>query len=226
MRFINRERQDNLCLQDSLKSVIEALLFSSDKPLLLEQIKSVLDIPETGEIRRLLEELKTEYENSCRGIRLVEIAGGFQMIAAPDYVAFLKKLHKERRVERLSKAALETLAIVAYKQPLTKLDIESLRGVDVDGVIKGLLEKNLIRIVGRRRAPGKPYLFGTTRQFLEYFGLKSLAELPKIEDFSQVQRGPNESLISLDKNSAQTTQKEEFSGKEGEDGPTKSAAQN
>lgn len=178
--------------EDNVKSVIEALLFSSDKPLLLEQIKNTLDGLETDRIRGVLEELRAEYESFRRGIRIIEIAGGFQMVAASDFSPFLKKLYKERRVERLSKPALETLAIVAYKQPVTKLDIESLRSVGVDGVVKTLLEKNLIRVTGRKRAPGRPYVFGTTRNFLEYFGLKSLEELPKIEKFLKTTEVINE----------------------------------
>lgn len=172
--------------EDNVKSVIETLLFASDRPLVIEQIKKVLDNLDASAIRAKLEELKSEYEQSNRGMRVVEIAGGFQMITAPSFGTFLKKLFKERHVERLSKPALETLAIIAYKQPLTKFEIESLRNVNVDGVMKSLLDKNLIRISGRKKAPGRPYVFGTTRQFLEYFGLKSLEELPKMEDFSNL----------------------------------------
>ena len=172
--------------QDNIKSVIEALLFASEKPLTMEQVKGVLDNLDTVEIRKVLEELKQEYEQSNRGIRIIEIAGGFQMITASDFAPFLKKLFKERRVERLSKPALETLAIIAYKQPVTKLEIESIRNVMVDGVIKNLLDKSLVRIAGRKKAPGRPYVFGTTKQFLEYFGLKSLEDLPKMEEFSDL----------------------------------------
>jgi len=172
--------------QDNIKSVIEALLFASEKPLTMEQVKGVLDNLDTVEIRKVLEELKQEFEQSNRGIRIIEIAGGFQMITASDFAPFLKKLFKERRVERLSKPALETLAIIAYKQPVTKLEIESIRNVMVDGVIKNLLDKSLVRIAGRKKAPGRPYVFGTTKQFLEYFGLKSLEDLPKMEEFSDL----------------------------------------
>lgn len=169
--------------EDNLKAVIEALLFASERPLLLEQIKTVLDNLETDEIRRIIEELKVEYEKSNRGMRITEIAGGFQMVTTSGLAPFIKKLYKGRLVERLSKPALETLAIIAYKQPVTRLQIESIRNVNADGVVKNLLDKNLIRISGRKKAPGRPYVFGTTRQFLEYFGLKSLEELPKIENF-------------------------------------------
>jgi segregation and condensation protein B len=171
--------------QDNTRSAIEALIFSSEKPLPIEQIRKALDNLEATDIRRIIEELKNEYENNNRGIRIVEIAGGFQMITAADFAPFLKKLYKQRRVEHLSKPALETLAIIAYKQPVTKFEIESLRSVNIDGVMGNLVDKGLIRIAGRKKAPGRPYVFGTTRQFLEYFGLKSLEELPKIENFAQ-----------------------------------------
>ncbi len=169
--------------QDNTKAVIEALLFASEKPLTFEQIKDALDNIGTDEIRKNIEELRDEYEKTNRGIRIVEIAGGFQMITAPVFVSFLKKLYKKQRPEKLSLPALETLAIVAYKQPVTRREIEAIRNVNVDGMIKGLLDKALIRVTGRKKAPGRPKVYGTTRQFLEHFGLRSLDELPKIEEF-------------------------------------------
>ncbi len=176
--------------ENNVKSVIEALLFASGKPLPLEQIKNALGGLGTNEIRGILDELRAEYEQARRGIRISEIAGGFQMITAPDFAPFLKKLYKERRVERLSRPALETLAIIAYKQPVTRLEIESLRNVDINGVIRNLLDKGLIRISGTKDAPGRPKVYGTTREFMEYFGLKSLEELPRIENFqTALQKG-------------------------------------
>jgi len=173
-------------IENNIKSAVEAMLFASEKPLLIEQIKKALDNLEANEVRKVLEELKSEYEQANRGIRVAEIAGGFQMITASSFAPFLKKLFKDRHTERLSKPALETLAIIAYKQPLTRMEIELLRNVNVDGVMKSLLDKNLIRISGRKKVPGRPFVFGTTKQFLEYFGLKSLDELPKMEDFSSL----------------------------------------
>ncbi len=170
-------------ISNGVKTVIEALLFASEKPLMLEQIKDALGNLATDAIRKTIEELKDEYEKTNRGMRIVEIAGGFQMITAPVFASFLRKLYKGRRVERLSQPALETLAIIAYKQPVTRLEIESIRNVNVDGMIKTFLEKGLVRIAGRKKAPGRPKVYGTTRQFLEHFGLKSLDELPKIEGF-------------------------------------------
>jgi len=187
--------------ENNIRSAIEALLFSSEKPLTLQQLKGALDDLGLEQLRQELEGLKAEYESSNRGVRIAEIAGGYQMITASTFAPFLKKLYKERRMERLSKPALETLAIIAYKQPLTKLDIEALRGVNVDGVISSLLDKNMIRIAGRKKAPGRPLVFGTTRQFMEYFGLKSLDELPKMEDFARMAKEKveqEENLRALD----------------------------
>lgn len=180
--------------QNNIKAVIEALLFSSENPLTLEQIKYALGGLEDGNIRSLLEELKSGYEASQRGLRIIEIAGGFQMTTPADFVCFLRRLHKERKIERLSKPALETLAIIAYKQPLTKIEVQSLRNVNIDGLIDNLKDKDFIRIVGRKDTPGRPFVFGTTRRFLEYFGLKSLDDLPKMEDFVDLQTKKEELL--------------------------------
>ena len=171
-------------MQDNRKGAIEALLLASEKPLTLEQIRLALDSADSNEVAKLIEEMKSEYVAENRGIRIAEIAGGFQMITAAQFAPFLKKLFKDRHTERLSKPALETLAIIAYKQPLTRNEIELLRNVNVDGVMKSLLDKNLIRISGRKKSPGRPCVYGTTRQFMEHFGLKSLQDLPKIEEFS------------------------------------------
>ncbi len=172
---------------DNAQAVVEALLFASDKPLMLEQIKDVLDNLTTVQIRKIIEDLNLDYENQNRGMRVIEVAGGFRLITPPNLAPFLKKFYKQRKVEKLSKPALETLAIIAYKQPVTKLEIELLRNVNVDGVIESLLEKGLVRIAGRKNAPGRPLVFATTRQFLEHFGLKSLEDLPKMEDFKNLQ---------------------------------------
>jgi len=170
--------------EDNVKSVIEALLFASEKPLLIEQVKGVLEHLGNDEIRQIFEDLRLEYEKTNRGIRIAEVAGGFQMITAAPLAAFLKKLYKQKRIERFSKPALETLAIIAYKQPVARAEIEAIRNVQADNMVKNLLEKGLIRIAGRKKSPGRPFVYGTTRQFLEYFGLKSLEELPRMEEFA------------------------------------------
>lgn len=176
---------------EAIKGIIEAILLSSDKPVLIEQIKNIFDNLDPTEIRKILEGLRLEYETNKRGIRVEEVAGGFQLVTAAEFAPFLKKFYKQRHVKRLSTPTLETLAIIAYKQPVTRLDIESLRSVDASSIVDSLVEKGLVRITGRRQAPGRPFLYGTTKQFLEYFGLKSLEELPKMEDFSKME-GINE----------------------------------
>ncbi|MCM8796873.1 MAG: SMC-Scp complex subunit ScpB [Candidatus Omnitrophica bacterium] len=181
--------------EDNLKAVIEALLFASDKPLTIEQIRKVLDNLDVGVVRRTVEELRADYVQSNKGMQIIEVAGGFRMVTAPGFAPFLKKLFKERHVERLSRPALETLAIIAYKQPITKQEIELLRNVSVDGLISNLLEKGLIRICGRKKAPGRPYVFGTTRQFLECFGLRSLEELPKMDGIPSLPSSTGQSEI-------------------------------
>jgi len=165
------------------RAAIEAMLFASDKPLMLDQIRRVLDNLDPAAVRETVEGLRREYEEANRGIRIYEVAGGYQMIANPIFAIFLKKLFKTgRSADRLSRSAMETLAIIAYKQPLSKLEIESLRQVNVDGVISTLEERDLIRVIGRKKTPGRPKVYGTTRKFLEYFGLKSLEDLPKLEN--------------------------------------------
>ncbi len=171
---------------DTAKAVVEALLFVSEKPLVIEQIKNILDNLDTLQIRQIVQDLGAEYEKNNRGIRIIEVAGGYRMSTPAGLAPFLKKLYKQRRTEKSSRPALETLAIIAYKQPVTKIEIESLRNVNVDGVISSLLAKDLVRVVGRKNAPGRPLVFGTTKSFLEYFGLKSLDDLPKIEKFPEL----------------------------------------
>lgn len=176
-----------------LKGVVEALLFTSEKPVMLEQIKDSIEGVETTEIRDIIIGLKGEYTDQKRGMMIVEIAGGYQMLTNPAYAMSVKKFFRTKHKEKLSKPALETLAIIAYKQPVSRLDIELIRGVNSDGVVVHLLSKELIKIIGRKDVPGRPYLYGTTKQFLEYFGLKSLEDLPKLEDFSSLQPVTEES---------------------------------
>ncbi|MFH1201973.1 MAG: SMC-Scp complex subunit ScpB [Candidatus Omnitrophota bacterium] len=169
-----------------IKTIIEALLFISEKPLLIEQVKEVIPDIDSTVIRSLIDELRQDYLNNKRGLSIIEVAGGFRMTTNPDLANYIKRFYKKRQQERLTGPSLETLAIIAYKQPLSRLEIEAIRGVNVDGVISTLLEKGLIRIAGRKEAVGRPFVYGTTRQFLEYFGLKSLEELPKLEEFTHI----------------------------------------
>lgn len=173
--------------QGHLKGILEALLFISDKPLVLATIQEVLEGIDAETVKKLMEELKTEYNQRKSGLCINEVAGGYQVSTAADYASYIKKYYRSRHKEKLTGPSLETLAIIAYKQPVTRLDIESIRGVNVDGVITSLLEKGLIRIAGRKDVIGRPFVYSTTRQFLEYFGLKSLHDLPKMEEFASLQ---------------------------------------
>ncbi len=167
-----------------IKNIIEAMLFVSDKPLFLSEIRIVLEGPDANEIKDVIAELTSEFETHGRALRIKEIAGGYQIVTDTVFAPWLKKLYKTAGADRLSGPSLETLAIIAYKQPATKPEIEAIRGVNVDGVLKTLIEKNLVKIMGRRETVGRPIIYGTSQEFLQYFGLNSLDELPKLEEFN------------------------------------------
>ncbi len=167
----------------NIRGIIEALLFVSEKPVTLEQIKSVLGAIGAADIKKTIEDLKEEYDQKQSGMTVQEIAGGYQMLSNAHYATYIRSFYKTKHKEKLSKPSLEVLAIAAYRQPVTRLDVELIRGVNSDGIMTNLLEKELLKVVGRKDVPGKPYLYGTTKQFLEYFGLRSLEDLPKLEEF-------------------------------------------
>lgn len=169
------------------KEIIEALLFASERPLGLAEIEEVLDETNADSIKELIAKLNQEYQATGRSFKISEVAGGFQLATEPEYSPWLKKLYKSRLREKLTRPSLETMAIVAYRQPVTKPDIEGIRGVNVDGVVSTLLDRGLIKILGRKETVGRPLIYGTTRQFLEHFGLGSLNDLPKPEEFSRVE---------------------------------------
>jgi segregation and condensation protein B len=170
--------------REKKKSMLEALLFLSGEPVETGELKKATGVPET-DLKELLEELMSEYAERGGGVLIGKIAGGYQMVTNPDHTEWASKLKGAARKQKLSLAALETLAIIAYRQPLTKAEVEELRGVNADGVLKALLDKHLIRIVGKKEAPGKPILYGTTREFLQYFGLNDLTELPTLKDMER-----------------------------------------
>ncbi|MCW3491459.1 SMC-Scp complex subunit ScpB [Dethiobacter alkaliphilus] len=162
----------------NLKPLIEALLFVAEEPLPPDKIAEIVEA-ETKEVRAALKELQEEYAKAERGLQVTEIAKGFQLGTKPELAPVVEKLFKGEKSYTLSQAALETLAIIAYRQPVTRVDMENIRGVKVDGVVDTLLKRRFIRTVGRKDAPGRPILYGTTREFLKYFGLKDLSELPQ-----------------------------------------------
>jgi len=167
-------------------AILEALLFASEAPLTVERVAEILPDTEKSEVLSLLEKLGQEYEGRGGGIRLVEVAGGYQFRTSPDLAPWIRKL-KASRPSMLSPAALETLAVIAYRQPLVKADIDRVRGVDASGALKGLMEKKLVRIVGRKDVPGKPIIYGTTKKFLEVFNLRDLSELPTLRELKDLQ---------------------------------------
>ena len=171
--------------REEMKSILESLLFVADGPLSLQRIAEVLEGVDKAEIRSVLDELQAELEATRRGVRLVEVAGGFQMRTAKVNADWLKKFLGGRPA-RMSRPTLETLAIIAYRQPITKAEIEAIRGVDVDGVINTLLDRNLIRAVARKDVPGRPFLYATTPVFLQLFNLKDLTHLPTLKEMEEI----------------------------------------
>ena len=170
---------------DDIKNIIESLLFVADEPLSIDRFKNIMGQAETKEIRQALEELGADYEVRQGGFYLNQVAGGYQIRTRSEYMQWIKRLLQPKPL-RLSKAALETLAIIAYKQPVIRSDVEHIRGVDCGGVLRVLLERKFIRVLGRREIPGRPLIYATTKRFLEVFDLKNLKDLPtpkEIEEF-------------------------------------------
>jgi segregation and condensation protein B len=169
-----------------VRAILEALIFASPQPLTPHDVAKVLDNVPRETWQAAIDELKAEYARDGRGLQLVEVAGGYQITTRPEYNDWIRDLVDPQRPTRLSIPALETLAVIAYKQPVTLPEIIELRGVKSAGVIKTLLEKRLVRIAGRKDVVGRPMLYRTTKEFLLHFGLNDLAELPQIEDFAEV----------------------------------------
>jgi segregation and condensation protein B len=171
----------------NLKNIIECLLFVAEEPLSVSAINRVVDIADPPEIRLALKSLMDDYRDRSGGFVLKEVAGGFQFRTRPDYTDWIKR-YLRPNPPRLSKAALETLAIIAYKQPIIRSEVEAIRGVDCGGVLRMLMERKLIRILGRKEIPGRPLIYATTKLFLEVFDLKDLKDLPtpkEIEELTQ-----------------------------------------
>ncbi len=170
--------------REEIRSIIESLLFVADGPLTVQRLGEVLEGVAKEDLRSTLDELQAELENSRRGVRLVEVAGGYQLRTAKVNADWVKKL-LGGRPPRMGRATLETLAIIAYRQPITRAEIEAIRGVDVDGVINTLLDRSLIRAVARKDVPGRPFLYGTTPEFLQLFNLKDLTHLPTLKEMEE-----------------------------------------
>ncbi len=171
---------------DEVRGIVEALVFASPQPLTPREIAKVLPGVSKEEWQAALEELQADYARAGRGLQMVEVAAGYQITTRPEMNEYVRELLDPRAPTRLSIQALETLAVIAYKQPVTLPEVIELRGVKSGGVLKTLLEKRLIKIVGRKEVVGRPMLYGTSKEFLLHFGLKDLAELPRIEEFAEV----------------------------------------
>lgn len=167
-----------------LKQIIESLLFVATEPVPVDKIKEVTGM-ERKTVLEALNELKEHFKSDNHGIQIAEIAGGYQMVTLSENSPWIKKFLTVKTTGRLSKPGLETLAIIAYKQPIIRTEVETIRGVDCGGVIKTLLERRMVKIIGRKEMPGKPMLYGTTKEFLEYFGLNNLSELPTLKEFKE-----------------------------------------
>jgi segregation and condensation protein B len=164
-----------------LIDVVEALLFASDTPVEAGRIQEVLDLESAAAARELVESLRGRLDSEGRALQVVEVGGGFRLVTRPEVAPWLVKLARSRTRSRLSRPALETLAIIGYRQPVSRPEVDAIRGVNSDAVLENLLERRMIRIAGRKESPGRPFLYETTREFLVAFGLRDLGDLPKVE---------------------------------------------
>lgn len=190
--------------------IIEALIFASDVPLPSKKIKEIVSEISEREIKKSITRINEKYQERKSPFEIIEVAGGYQIVTRPDYSEWIRKLYISRTKNRLTQKALETLAIIAYKQPITKTEVESIRGVNIDTVIRTLIERKLITVTGREKAPGTPLLYGTTRYFLEYFGLKNISDLPKLREIDELLKSDEKFLESLDQVSLQELVPEEL----------------
>jgi segregation and condensation protein B len=190
-----------------VKAVVEALIFASPDPMTPKMLFKLLAEEPREDVLAAIEALKADYENRP-GLQMVEVAGGYQIVTRPDLHEWVRRLFHERSSSKLTVQGLETLAVIAYKQPITALEITEIRGVNTSGVLSTLLERHLIKIVGRKNVVGRPFLYATTKEFLIRFGLKDLHDLPKIEDMAEalgfdppaglMETAPREDMLPLD----------------------------
>lgn len=170
---------------EELKGIVEAMVFASPEPLTPKALLKLLDTEPKEDVLEALEALKADYEQRSGGLQLVEVAGGFQIVTRHDLHEWVRRLFHERSTQKLSVQALESLAVIAYRQPITALEVTEIRGVSASGVLNTLLERHLIKIVGRKQVVGRPFMYATTREFLIRFGLKDLSDLPRVEDMAE-----------------------------------------
>ena len=180
-----------------LKSAIEALLFIGGAPLTVDRLKGIFEDASKDQIEAQLQTLKAEYEARGAGVMVTEVANGWQVATCAEQAPWVRKFKTVKVTTRLSRPALETLAIIAYKQPITRPEIEAIRGVNIGGIARNLMERRLVKIVGKKDVPGKPMLYGTTTEFLQYFGLKDLSSLPTLREFQELDAGEDAMVEAL-----------------------------
>ncbi|MCK5149076.1 SMC-Scp complex subunit ScpB [bacterium] len=171
---------------DNLTQIVEAIIFASDEPITYEQLRITIEETSVKQVKTAVNELNHAYSQSDRTFHIVEVAGGVQMVTRSIYAQWLKRLFQRKAKSRLSHAALETLSVIAFKQPIAKSDVAGIRGVSCDGVVKTLLERDLVAIGGRADGPGRPLLYKTTKEFLRYFGINSIKDLPKPREIEEL----------------------------------------
>lgn len=177
-----------------LQAILESLLFVSPEPMSVVRLTSVIGTVTKVEVEEALRSLGHALDQEGRGVRLAEIAGGYRIVTKQEHASWIKRLDKSKTTAKLSRSALESLAIIAYKQPLVRAEIEEIRGVETSGVLRTLLERKLVRIVGRKEVPGRPIMYGTTKFFLEHFGLSDLSQLPPLREFKELGEGEQSHL--------------------------------
>lgn len=169
--------------EPSMRAILEALLYASPDPVGLDELKEAFGADRAGEVDAALGELMEEYRGGSRGLMIEQVAGGYRIATRPELADVLREFVRRRNATRMSRAALETLSVIAYRQPVTAPEIEAIRGVNPSAILRSLLERRMVRIVGRKKVVGKPFLYGTTPAFLEHFGLNSLDDLPALDEF-------------------------------------------
>ena len=196
-----------------LKAILEAVLFVSPEPVPVARLMSILGTVSKAEVVQALGILTHDLDQDGRGIQLVQVAGGYRLVTKQEYGPWLKRMDKAKAAQKLSRSALESLAIIAYKQPLVRSEIEEIRGVETSSVLRTLCERKLVRIVGRKDVPGRPIMYGTTKFFLEHFGLQDLSQLPPLREFKEL--GDSEqALLPIEEESLEVVETSEMSSSE------------
>jgi segregation and condensation protein B len=196
-----------------LKAILEAILFVSPEPVPVARLMSIVGTVSKAEVVQALGILTHDLDQQGRGIQLVQVAGGYRLVTKQEYGPWLKRMDKAKVAQKLSRSALESLAIIAYKQPLVRSEIEEIRGVETSGVLRTLCERKLVRIVGRKDVPGRPIMYGTTKFFLEHFGLQDLSQLPPLREFKELGES-EQSLLPIEEESLEVTEISEATSSE------------